>query len=57
MGYVRLADNEDFSHKYDAYIIGYFYDEGGAWFTSNERYFLDEGAGIEYEDGMNFFSY
>ena len=42
MGYVRLADNEDFSDKYDTYIIGYCYDYDGAYFISNERHYYYE---------------
>lgn len=42
MGYIRLADNESFSDKYDTYILGYCPDGGGAWFASNERHFYYE---------------
>ena len=41
MGYVRLADNEDFSGKYDTYIIAYCPDIE-AWFISKKRHFYYE---------------
>ena len=46
MGYVRLADNEDFSHKYDTYIIGYFYDE---WWMMCEFFKCPK---LTFEDAM-----
>lgn len=39
--YVGLADDENFSDKYDTYIIGYDFDRR-AWLTSNEGHFWYE---------------